>query len=80
MILYKQYVQGFDGMLHFIRGANHFASKSERYSWATEWRGQGGSAYAYESAMLAKGIGVPRGKKSTPCKRGKNKKTNKKGK
>lgn len=74
MILYKQYIQGFDGMLHFIRGANHFASKSERYSWTTEWRGQGGGAYAYEEAMRTKGLGVPRVKNK------KTKSTNKKGK
>lgn len=80
MTLYKQYVQGADGMLHLTTGVEYLASKSEMYSWTTEWRGQGGGAYAYESAMLRKGIGVPKGKKSTPCKRGNNKKTNKKGK
>ena len=52
MILYKQYVQGVDGLLHLARGMEYFAPKSERYSWTTEWRGQGGGAYAYESAML----------------------------
>ena len=77
MVLYKQYVQGVDGMLHLSTGLEYFASQSEKYSWTTEWRGQGGSAYAYEEAMRTKGIGVPRGKKSTSCKKTKTNKKNK---
>lgn len=80
MVLYKQYVQGIDGMLHLTTGVEYFAPKSEKYSWTTEWRGQGGSTYAYEEAMRTKGIGVPRGKKSTSCKKNKKTKTNKKNK
>lgn len=73
MVLYKQYVQGADGMLHLTTGVEYFASQSEKYSWTTEWRGQCGSAYAYEEAVLKKGVGIRRGKKSTSCKRVENK-------